>query len=59
LCIAACPKGSIKFSGALNKTGYNAVTTVHEDLCTGCGMCFMMCPDNCIIVYKTAKEKKL
>jgi 2-oxoglutarate ferredoxin oxidoreductase subunit delta len=52
LCIAACPRGSIRSSRELNKTGYTVVMFDNAGECTGCGMCYMVCPDCAIEVYK-------
>ena len=57
LCIAACPKGSIRISNDLNVTGYHPAEYTEEEKskkrkCTGCGLCAIMCPDVAIEVFR-------
>ncbi len=52
LCIAACPKKVLAFSGRLNKSGYNVAHMANPDDCIGCAFCAMTCPDIAIEVYQ-------
>ena len=52
LCIAACPKKVLAFSGHLNKSGYDVAHMAHPDDCIGCAFCAMTCPDIVIEVYR-------
>jgi len=60
LCITACPHELIEKSEHLNASGaYPAQPTemaVYK--CTACGLCWQMCPDAAIEVYKAVKEAK-
>jgi len=52
LCIAACPKNVLAFSGVLNRNGYNVAHMAHPEECIGCASCAMTCPDIAIEVYR-------
>ncbi|MCK5826949.1 4Fe-4S binding protein [Candidatus Bipolaricaulota bacterium] len=52
LCIAACPKKVLAFSGQLNKSGYDVAHMAHPEDCIGCAFCAMTCPDIVIEVYR-------
>jgi len=52
LCIEACPKKVLAFSGKLNKSGYDVVHMAHPEDCIGCAFCAMTCPDIVIEVYR-------
>ena len=55
LCVGACPKKIIRMDGdSLNSKGFHpaAPTSDNADKCTGCGFCYMMCPDSAIEVDK-------
>jgi len=52
LCIAACPKKVLAFSGQLNKSGYNVAHMAHPEDCIGCAFCAITCPDIVIEVYR-------
>ena len=55
LCIEACAPDVLKVADALNKMGYHPVEYI-GDGCTGCGVCFYVCPEpGTIKVYKKAK----
>ncbi len=52
LCIEACAPDVLRVSEALNKMGYHSVE-YRGDGCTGCGVCFYVCPEpETIVVYK-------
>jgi NAD-dependent dihydropyrimidine dehydrogenase PreA subunit len=56
LCIEACVPDVLKVSESLNKMGYHPVEYI-GDGCTGCGVCFYVCPEpGTIKVYKKIKE---
>jgi len=58
LCIEACPVGVLKISESLNKMGYHSAKYIGEG-CTGCGICFYICPEpGTIKVYKQIKTSK-
>ena len=52
LCIAACPKNVLAFSGKLNKSGYDVAYMANPDDCIGCTFCAITCPDIVIEVYR-------
>ncbi len=52
LCIAACPKKVLAFSGKLNKSGYDVADMANPDDCIGCAFCAITCPDIVIEVYR-------
>jgi 2-oxoglutarate ferredoxin oxidoreductase subunit delta len=58
LCIAACPKKVLAFSGRLNRSGYDVVHMVNPDDCIGCAFCAMTCPDIVIEVYRESISGK-
>ncbi|MHC4689862.1 MAG: 4Fe-4S dicluster domain-containing protein [Planctomycetota bacterium] len=57
MCLAACPKGCIFMSEESNKMGYFPANTTNE-VCTGCSVCALMCPDACIKVYRDSGKTK-
>ncbi len=57
LCIAACPKGSIRISNKLNLKGYGPAEYIESHRarnrkCTGCALCAIICPDVAIEVFR-------
>ena len=48
----ACPKKAIRFSGKLNRNGYNYIE-VDDELCVKCGTCYTVCPD---LVYEIVEK---
>jgi NAD-dependent dihydropyrimidine dehydrogenase PreA subunit len=57
LCIEVCPPQVLRFSTALNRSGYHPVEYVGVE-CTGCGVCFYVCPEpGTITVYKRLEAK--
>jgi len=55
LCIEACAPDVLKVSETLNKMGYHPVEYI-GDGCTGCGVCFYVCPEpGTIRVFKKTK----
>ncbi len=52
LCIEACPVDVLTVSLDLNRMGYHPATYLGQG-CTGCGVCFYICPEPAAIrVYK-------
>ena len=58
LCITACPHDLIEKSDQLNRAGcYPACPKeLAQCKCTACGLCWQMCPDCAIEVFKADKE---
>ncbi|MDX1402868.1 MAG: 4Fe-4S dicluster domain-containing protein [Kiloniellales bacterium] len=44
LCIEACPPACLTPTETLNHLGYHPVAYTGAD-CTGCGICFYVCPE--------------
>ncbi len=57
LCIAACPPGVLIQGSLLNRQGYYAVTYKGSG-CTGCGICFYVCPEPGAITIRKRKDTK-
>ncbi len=57
LCIAACPPGVLVQGSLLNRQGYYAVTYKGSG-CTGCGICFYVCPEFGAITIRVRKDEK-
>lgn len=51
-CIDACKKECLGLSGLSNSSGYDYVEFKEGTDCVGCGLCYMVCPDVAITVYK-------
>ena len=45
-CVQECPKEAIYPLEKLNSKGYKVVGIIGEK-CTGCGVCYTVCPDYC------------
>lgn len=58
LCTTVCPQEIIVQSDRFNKQGYKVVEVTDMEECIGCSSCAKMCPDFCITVYKTKKQKE-
>ena len=57
LCVAACPPGVLAQSQFLNRQGYYAISYKGTG-CTGCGICFYVCPEPGAISIRVRKEDK-
>jgi 2-oxoglutarate ferredoxin oxidoreductase subunit delta len=55
LCIAACPAKVLIQGKALNRQGYYAAEYKGSG-CTGCGICFYVCPEPEAITVLVHKE---
>lgn len=52
LCVEACPQHVLAQSKQVNNKGYQYAFMESPDLCIGCSNCAVVCPDNCITVYR-------
>jgi len=55
LCIAACPAKVLAQGELLNRLGYYAVTYTGSG-CTGCGICFYICPEPAAITVRVRRK---
>lgn len=55
LCVAACPPGVLSQSRFLNRQGYYAVAYSGSG-CSGCGICFYVCPEPGAITVLVRKD---
>ncbi|NWG14422.1 MAG: 4Fe-4S dicluster domain-containing protein [Acidobacteria bacterium] len=55
LCTEACPPGVLVQSNFLNRQGYYAIAYSGSG-CTGCGVCFYVCPEPGAITVRKFKE---
>ena len=51
-CSDACPKKCFQHSGQANDAGYNYIEFIEGSPCIACGICYTVCPDCAITVYK-------
>lgn len=56
LCITECKEHALTLSQEINKKGYR-YAIAHNELCTGCVNCALVCPDAVISVYRTKVQK--
>ena len=56
LCVAECPRGNIRMSEILNKTGSVYAEVIDEGNCNGCALCCQMCPDMAIEIREDKKQ---
>jgi NAD-dependent dihydropyrimidine dehydrogenase PreA subunit len=57
LCVAACPPQVLSQSRFLNRQGYYAISYSGSG-CTGCGICFYICPEPGAITVLVRKDEK-
>ena len=50
VCVAVCPRHSLKADSALNARGTTPVKFTSKAECIGCCLCALVCPDCCIEV---------
>lgn len=55
LCIRACPRDLIEINKELNSSGCHPAVPKVTLECTACGMCWQVCPDTAITVYRNSK----
>jgi 2-oxoglutarate ferredoxin oxidoreductase subunit delta len=60
LCVTACLPGVLHLAeDRFNAHGYHpAVLLDPNHRCTGCGLCAVICPDVCLIVYRTPPARQ-
>ncbi len=56
LCVAACPRAVLVQSSFLNRQGYYSISYVGSG-CTGCGVCFYVCPEPGAITVRVRKDE--
>lgn len=52
LCVATCKKGNIVPSSDINTKGFHPVSFRDDGGCTGCALCFTICPEIAIEVWR-------
>ena len=54
MCVAVCPGSALQLAeGRVNGYGYRPVTFWDpEEICTGCGLCAVMCPHLVLLTYR-------
>ena len=52
LCVHFCPQKCLKIGGTINAGGYKIPEHTDACKCTSCGICYIVCPDAAITVYK-------
>ncbi len=57
LCVSACPPGVLAQSDFLNRQGYYAIS-YRGTGCTGCGVCFYVCPEPGALTVRRHKQLK-
>ena len=57
LCVAACPAKVLVQSDFLNRQGYFSISYTGSG-CTGCGVCFYVCPEPGAITVFVRKDKE-
>jgi 2-oxoglutarate ferredoxin oxidoreductase subunit delta len=57
LCVAACPAEVLVQGDFLNRQGYFSISYAGSG-CTGCGVCFYVCPEPGAITVLVRKDKE-
>jgi NAD-dependent dihydropyrimidine dehydrogenase PreA subunit len=57
LCVVACPTGSLRIGGELNRLGYHPAEFLPGTGCTACGICFYACPEPAAIAVACEDER--
>lgn len=52
LCVGKCPMKILEVTTESNILGYNYIKQTIQEKCTGCGICYLMCPEAAITVIK-------
>lgn len=52
LCVVSCPRQLIRLSEEFNLGGYHPAEFNDNGECNSCGLCYQMCPDVAIEVWK-------
>ena len=52
-CIGACPKKILEPAPYYNQNGFHPVRITKMEECTGCSLCYQVCPEIAIEVQKT------
>ncbi len=52
MCVVYCPENIMYLDHTINMKGYNPVAVTDMELCTGCGVCVMVCPDLVLNAFK-------
>lgn len=55
-CLDVCPKNCLEMSQKGNDMGYKYAMFKNGAECIACGLCYTVCPDVAITVYKEVKE---
>ena len=56
-CIRACPANALHLSETRNRMGYRTVDLTQQR-CTGCGICYTVCPDCCFEIGQEVNNDK-
>lgn len=57
LCLAACPKKSLKLTGKHTASGIEIIAWDPSSGCTACLLCASMCPDAAITIEDSPEPK--
>ena len=57
-CVEFCPPQVLALSTEYNSKGYHTPLLAKRELCTGCDICGMVCPDFAIYGYIIKKKTK-
>jgi len=57
-CIEFCPPKILAFSDEFNSHGYHPPCLVKEEVCTGCDLCGLYCPDFAIYGVRLPVEPR-